>query len=199
MENDILSATQKLFIGNLKRIVKAKGLNQGQAADSLEMKRSAFNTYCTGKRFPSAANLDAIAEGLGVRVSEFFKTDEEIAEAASINEPLVVCDTSNPSEIKGALEKMPPKCKINPFHILVMSKPIEPYAKAMDILECVHIDNIKDRSMVLVLAKNELSLMRAYENYLYYTLVNEDGSAPMRSDDPGVEMLAVVLATKHVF
>ena len=61
----------------IKRLRKEIGLSQEKFALSIEMDRTYFSTVEMGKRNVSLHNIEKIAKGLNVSLSELFKDIEE--------------------------------------------------------------------------------------------------------------------------
>lgn len=64
---------QKLFGLKVQRLRKEKGLSQEKFALSIDMDRTYFASVEAGKRNVSIKNIQKIADGLGVSLSELFE------------------------------------------------------------------------------------------------------------------------------
>ncbi len=64
---------QKLFGLKVQRLRKEKGLSQEKFALSIDMDRTYFASVEAGKRNVSIKNIQKIADGLGVSMSELFE------------------------------------------------------------------------------------------------------------------------------
>ncbi|MEB3072884.1 helix-turn-helix domain-containing protein [Parvimonas sp. C2] len=62
----------------IKRLRKAKSISQEKFAMSIEMDRTYFSSVEAGKRNISLKNIEKIAKGLNVTVSELFFLAEKI-------------------------------------------------------------------------------------------------------------------------
>ena len=64
---------QKLFGLKVQRLRKEKGLSQEKFALSIDMDRTYFASVEAGKRNVSIKNIQKIAYGLGISLSELFE------------------------------------------------------------------------------------------------------------------------------
>lgn len=64
---------QKLFGLKVQRLRKEKGLSQEKFALSIDMDRTYFASVEAGKRNVSIKNIQKIADGLGISLSELFE------------------------------------------------------------------------------------------------------------------------------
>ena len=64
---------QKLFGLKVQRLRKEKGLSQEKFALSIDMDRTHFASVEAGKRNVSIKNIQKIADGLGISLSELFE------------------------------------------------------------------------------------------------------------------------------
>lgn len=63
--------------GNLRRIIKSKGLKQCAVAKQVGMKAQAFTDMLRGRRIIYARDIAALASALDVSVSDLFQSAEE--------------------------------------------------------------------------------------------------------------------------
>jgi transcriptional regulator with XRE-family HTH domain len=66
----------ELFIENLKRLRKEKGLTQQYLADNSGVVVQTVRDYESGKRAPSFESLGQISIALGIKVSDLFESNE---------------------------------------------------------------------------------------------------------------------------
>ena len=64
------------FIATLKANMEKYGLNQPQLAKITEIPQSSISAYLKGKTEPEYSNIEKIATGLGLTLSQFFTTAE---------------------------------------------------------------------------------------------------------------------------
>ena len=64
---------QKTFGQKVQQLRKEKGLSQGKFALSIDMDRTYFASVEAGKRNIAIKNIQKIADGLGVSLSELFE------------------------------------------------------------------------------------------------------------------------------
>ena len=65
---------QKTFGQKVQQLRKEKGLSQEKFALSIDMDRTYFASVEAGKRNIAIKNIQKIADGLGVSLSELFET-----------------------------------------------------------------------------------------------------------------------------
>ena len=65
---------QKAFGQKVQQLRKEKGLSQEKFALSIDMDRTYFASVEAGKRNVAIKNIQKIADGLGVSLSELFET-----------------------------------------------------------------------------------------------------------------------------
>jgi transcriptional regulator with XRE-family HTH domain len=65
---------QKAFGQKVQQLRKEKGLSQEKFALSIDMDRTYFASVEAGKRNIAIKNIQKIADGLGVSLSELFET-----------------------------------------------------------------------------------------------------------------------------
>lgn len=62
--------TMKIISVNLKKLLEENNLKQNQLAELLEIPKSSFNEYVTGKRLPKSGNVQKIADYFGLKKSD---------------------------------------------------------------------------------------------------------------------------------
>ena len=102
--------TQERLAANLKRLRTSKGISQAQLAEKLEIDRSLYALYESGRRIPDPELLYEIARLFGIRMEILLDADpENVAAEASCSK---VCDNSD-------------------LHILSIYRHLSPFSKGI--------------------------------------------------------------------
>ena len=68
---------QRLLAKNIKEIRKQLGLSQAKLAEMVDCSTSFIGEIEIGRKFPSAENLQKIADSLGLDIFQLFLTDKK--------------------------------------------------------------------------------------------------------------------------
>lgn len=82
---------QKIFIGNLKRFRKSKGLSQAKLAEFCDISAGFVGEIEVGRSFPSVKTLEKFSQVLEVKPFEFF-VDPDDRKPSSQEEVLHILD-----------------------------------------------------------------------------------------------------------
>ncbi len=74
---------------NIKRIREAKGMTAKEVISSVGMGAPMYSRIENGVNEPSLTTLEKIAKSLGVKLSDFFDTDDKLADVNSMDKSLM--------------------------------------------------------------------------------------------------------------
>lgn len=74
---EVMENIRLVLIKNIKTNRKRLGINQDQLAERSRLSTGMIKLIESGKRWPSPATIEAIADGLGITVSELFEGPSE--------------------------------------------------------------------------------------------------------------------------
>lgn len=89
---------------NIKRIREAKGMTAKEVVSAVDMGAPMYSRIENGVNEPSLSTLEKIAKALGVKLADFFDTDDKLADVnsydASLMEKLKLIEELNEDEKK---------------------------------------------------------------------------------------------------
>lgn len=153
--------SKKIFSYNLARLLKQSGMTRANFQSAMgNVNKSSVSLWLSGKRTPSDALKERIAQVFNIPLSDLFLSPNyiEAKESDPFVQLTVLGSTQDLPEFAKNVEKFCAHKSLRPFGLLVVGDVLEPYLRNGDCAECKMVKGVSSPQYVLVQEKGSFSL-----------------------------------------